>query len=302
MNTRTAPNIGGTFTDCICYQGSGGSVWVEKLLSVDPENYQDAPREGIRRLLERITGNSYPKHQPIDTGRISSIRMATTVATNSLLERTGERFALLTTRGFKDLWVIGNQSRPDIFDLSVSGRPTPLYHQVIEVRERVTLLSDDVVESETEDFRNSSVASVEIGVTGERVAILERLDENQLREDLQRLHSEHGISHLAVVLMHSFAYPRHEQRVREIARELGCFTDITISSDLMPMIKILPRGHSSCVDAYLTPGIQRYVHSFAAGFDSRFSVDVEVLFMQASVIYHLGIINNNIKLQLYFIV
>jgi 5-oxoprolinase (ATP-hydrolysing) len=205
--------------------------------------------------------------------------MATTVATNSLLERTGERFALLTSRGFRDLWLIGNQSRPDIFDLSISGRPHPLYEQVIEVHGRVTLLSDD--EDEHEGFRIDNLCGVEQGRTGERVAVLEPLDEERLRQDLMQLSAEHGIRNLSVVLMHSFAYPKHERRVREIALELRCFDEITLSSDLMPMIKIVPRGHSACVDAYLTPGIQRYISSFAAGFDTRFADDVEVLFMQS---------------------
>ncbi|RKP24716.1 Hydantoinase/oxoprolinase N-terminal region-domain-containing protein [Syncephalis pseudoplumigaleata] len=113
----------------------GVATAVEKLLSVDPHNYADAPREGIRRLLERITGQPHPKDAPLNIDAIESIRMGTTVATNALLERKGEPCALFITKGFKDLLVIGNQSRPDIFDLSIQV-PDQLYAEVIEVDER----------------------------------------------------------------------------------------------------------------------------------------------------------------------
>ena len=111
---------------------------VLKLLSVDPANYPDAPREGIRRVLELETGIPHPRNQPLDTSRIASIRMGTTVATNALLERKGERTALVVTKGFRDLLHIGNQSRPNIFDLEIRA-PEVLYERVVEVDEQVVL-------------------------------------------------------------------------------------------------------------------------------------------------------------------
>ena len=109
-----------------------------KLLSVDPSNYPDAPQEGIRRLLSKFTGKEVPRGQPLDTSKIESIRMGTTVATNALLERKGERIAMVVTKGFKDCLEIGNQSRPKIFDLAIR-KPEVLYEKVVEIDERVTL-------------------------------------------------------------------------------------------------------------------------------------------------------------------
>ena len=111
---------------------------VIKLLSEDPSNYDDAPLEGIRRLLSRFTGREITRGEPLDTSKIESIRMGTTVATNALLERKGERMALLVTEGFGDCLEIGNQARPRIFDLAVS-KPEVLHERVMEVQERVTL-------------------------------------------------------------------------------------------------------------------------------------------------------------------
>ena len=112
-----------------------------KLLSVDPANYPDAPREGIRRILESETGISMPPDKPIDTSLIEWIRMGTTVATNALLERKGERMALLVTKGFKDVLYIGNQARPKLFDLDIKC-PEELYEEVVEVDERLLLKND----------------------------------------------------------------------------------------------------------------------------------------------------------------
>lgn len=109
-----------------------------KLLSEDPSNYSDAPLEGIRRLLSRFTGQEIPRGEPLDTSKIESIRMGTTVATNALLERKGERIAMVVTEGFKDVLEIGNQSRPKIFDLAIR-KPDVLYEKVVEIDERVTL-------------------------------------------------------------------------------------------------------------------------------------------------------------------
>ena len=137
---RFAIDRGGTFTDvfCLC---PGDKVRVMKLLSVDPANYPDAPREGIRRILESETGIKMPPDQPIDTSLIQWIRMGTTVATNALLERKGERMALVVTKGFKDVLFIGNQARPKLFDLDIKC-PEVLYEEVIEVDERMILNND----------------------------------------------------------------------------------------------------------------------------------------------------------------
>jgi 5-oxoprolinase (ATP-hydrolysing) len=124
---------GGTFTDVFATNGADGTSTVLKLLSEDPANYADAPTEGIRRVLEKFTGKPHPRECRLDTSRIASIRMGTTVATNALLERKGERFALLVTKGFGDILAIGNQARPEIFDLEVK-RPGLLYSDVVEVR------------------------------------------------------------------------------------------------------------------------------------------------------------------------
>ena len=134
---RFAIDRGGTFTDvfCLC---PGNKVRVMKLLSVDPANYPDAPREGIRRILESETGKRMPAEAPLDTSLIHWIRMGTTVATNALLERKGERMALVVTKGFKDVLFIGNQARPKLFDLDIKC-PEVLYEEVVEVEERMIL-------------------------------------------------------------------------------------------------------------------------------------------------------------------
>ena len=134
---RISIDRGGTFTD-VHASVVGRSDIILKLLSVDPANYSDAPTEGIRRVLEIATGRSLPRGQPLDLTPIEALRMGTTVATNALLERKGARSALLITKGFKDLLAIGNQSRPNIFDLSVS-KPDVLPEKVVEIDERVTL-------------------------------------------------------------------------------------------------------------------------------------------------------------------
>ncbi len=137
---RIAIDRGGTFTDCVGNPGSGkreDDVLV-KLLSEDPLNYEDAPLEGIRRILSHFRGSEIPRGQPLDTSHVESIRMGTTVATNALLTRTGEEIAMVVSKGFRDCLKIGNQSRPRIFDLAIR-KPDVLYKEVIEIRERVTL-------------------------------------------------------------------------------------------------------------------------------------------------------------------
>jgi len=278
---RFAIDRGGTFTDVYCevVSSSGGvKRTVLKLLSEDPSNYADAPTEGIRRLLERETGIPHPRSAPVDTSRIESIRMGTTVATNALLERKGERVALVTTKGFADLQFIGNQARPKIFDLEIK-RPELLYEAVVEVDERVQLVKDDDNNNGggTADA-TAAGAEVVLGLSHERLLVTRPVDEDDVRTRLQAV-LQQGITSIAVVLLHSYAYPAHEQAVKKVAQALG-FAQISLSSEVMPMVRMVPRGCTACVDAYLTPVIRRYLASFTKGFDEGLG-RVQVSFMQS---------------------
>lgn len=262
---------GGTFTDVYAEIPGQPEGRVLKLLSVDPANYDDAPVEGIRRILEEHTGEKIPRTSKIPTNKIEWIRMGTTVATNALLERKGERIALCVTQGFKDLLQIGNQARPHIFDLTVS-KPSNLYEEVIEVDERVEL----VLENEKED-RDPSKSLVQ-GVSGELVRVVKPFNEKTLEPLLKGL-LEKGISCLAVVLMHSYTYPQHEMAVEKLALRLG-FRHVSLSSALTPMVRAVPRGLTASVDAYLTPVIKEYLSGFISKFDKGLG-KVNVLFMQS---------------------
>ncbi|GAQ91252.1 oxoprolinase [Klebsormidium nitens] len=277
---------GGTFTD-IYAEVPGEPGWrVEKLLSVDPGNYKDAPREGIRRILQEVTGKDIPRDVKVPTEEIDWIRMGTTVATNALLERKGERTALCVTKGFGDLLEIGNQARPKIFDLTVR-KPSPLYERVIEVDERVQLaLDSEGTSGEKASERGTASgnsgeedgARQVQGVSGEYVDVVRPLEVEALRPALQAVLDE-GIDSLAVVLMHSYTFPEHEQIIGDLAKEMG-FKQVSLSSDLVPMVRIVPRGHTAAVDAYLTPNIQDYLKGFLSGFDDGLD-EVTVSFMQS---------------------
>ncbi|XP_069771232.1 5-oxoprolinase isoform X3 [Narcine bancroftii] len=247
---------GGTFTDVFA-RCPGGKVRVMKLLSEDPTNYRDAPTEGIRRILQEECGMPVRRDQPIDTSRIDWIRMGTTVATNALLERKGERIALLITKGFKDLLHIGNQSRPKIFDLEIV-MPEVLYEEVIEVEERVVLRQAGCLLPPRDGLE------VVTGFSGECLEVWTRVNLEQLENKLKDVLSR-GIRSLAVVLLHSYTWSEHEQRVGELAMRLG-FLHVSLSADVMPMIRVVPRGYTACADAYLTPCIRRYISGFRAGF------------------------------------
>src|SRR6185503_12276160 len=206
---------GGTFTDVVA-RSSGGQVQIEKLLSENPGHYDDAALEAIRRVLGKHGGS------------VAGVRMGTTVATNALLERKGERVALAITRGFGDALRIGYQARPDIFARHIV-LPSMLYERVIEIDERVS-------------------------VDGE---VLTPPDEAAARTSLASVHDA-GIDALAIVLMHGWKYPDHETQVAEIARELG-FTQVSVSHEVAPLIKLIGRGDTTVVDAYLSPVLRRYV-------------------------------------------
>lgn len=212
---------GGTFTDIVARRPDGRLV-SHKLLSENPERYEDAALAGIRALLE------LDADAPIPPECIDAVKMGTTVATNALLERKGDAVALLTTRGFADALRIGYQARPNLFDLEIR-LPQMLYSRVLEVDERVSAAGE----------------------------ILQSLDKAKVREDLQRLYDD-GLRGLAILLMHGYRYPDHEKAIARIAGEIG-FTQISVSHQVSPLIKLVGRGDTTVVDAYLSPVLRRYV-------------------------------------------
>jgi 5-oxoprolinase (ATP-hydrolysing) len=217
---------GGTFTDLIARKPDGSLV-THKLLSENPEQYKDAALQGIRDL----TGIN--KNEPIPGDLIEVVKMGTTVATNALLERKGDRTALVITKGFKDSLRIGYQNRPDLFARHIV-LPEMLYETVIEVEERV--LADGTV---TKD-----------------------LDIAEIQTDLQRVFDQ-GIRSVAIVFMHGYRFTEHETRVRDIAVDLG-FTQVSVSHEVSPLMKMVSRGDTTVVDAYLSPILRRYVDRVAA--------------------------------------
>ncbi|KAL4958110.1 putative 5-oxoprolinase [Aspergillus filifer] len=280
---KIAIDRGGTFTDCLGIIPGQKDI-VVKLLSQDPSNYADAPIEGIRRILSQATGRTIPRDEKLSLADFSSasIRMGTTVATNALLERKGERHALLVTRGFKDALVIGNQSRPKLFALNIQ-RPDVLYEDVIEVDERVTIeeyQQDPCPDEEGLKARLETDPALKKGVSGQVIRVLEPLDEESTRKSLQGLYDK-GYRSLAVCLVHAYTFQEHELAIERIAKEIG-FTQTSLSSQLLPMIKMTSRGASATADAYLTPVIQRYVEGFRSGFkDGLRGVDTRCEFMQS---------------------
>ncbi|KAG8868990.1 hypothetical protein FRC20_002390 [Serendipita sp. 405] len=288
---RICADRGGTFCDIHASypdpecEGSRKEL-VVKLLSQDPANYRDAPTEGIRRILEKVTGQKIERGTRLPTNKIDYIRLSTTVATNALLERKGKKHALVITKGFKDLLLIGNQSRPRIFDLNIK-RPDPLYTDVIEVDERVTLVgytSDPAAADHAVQFDDngkitkgysgeSSICGIDgepeivHGLSGEAVQILRKPDLKTVEEQLTKLYDQDFRS-IAIIFAHSYTFPQHEIAVGKVAEKIG-FTQISLSSQLLPMIKMLPRGVSSTADAYLTPILKEYLDGFFSGFDEE---------------------------------
>jgi 5-oxoprolinase (ATP-hydrolysing) len=295
---------GGTFTDVHVTLPDCKQL-VTKLLSVDPANYPDAPTEGIRRILNEhdLTDgpNSYPRGALVKTDRIGSIRMGTTVATNSLLERNGAPMALLITKGFKDLLEIGNQSRPDIFDLTIE-RPSLLYSEVVEIDERLMLSTylTEATSNKSEEEKKEGTAealatqsyydndgpypAAGVGprvqsITGETFVDLKVPDLDVVKQQLLPL-LEKGLTSLAVVLLHSFALPTHEKMIGKLALDMG-FTEVALSSEVMPMVKLTSRGHTACAAAYLTPSIKAYLGGFTLGFDEGLRQNVQLDFMKS---------------------
>ncbi|KAF4119293.1 5-oxoprolinase (ATP-hydrolysing) [Geosmithia morbida] len=279
---------GGTFCDVIATVGDQ-SPYVFKILSEDPGNYSDAPTEAIRRVLERAQGRSIPRGEKLDGSRIgaferrssliwpkpvssfvlistASCRIGTTVATNALLEQKGERFAFVATKGFKDVCIIGDQTRPDIFALRVE-KAKALHDRVIEVDERITIEDYDLNPSPLD--KSSAAVDADPGLrrteSGEVVRVLKAVDTAQVRGQLLSLRSE-GYTSLAISFLHSYLYPDHERIVEGIARDVG-FRYVSISSDTSRTIKYLRRSTSVCSEAYLYPVIRRYIEGFETGFD-----------------------------------
>ena len=230
---------GGTFTDVVG-RAPGGDLHTLKLLSENPEQYDDAAVEGIRRLLGLRAG------EPIGPDLVDCVKMGTTVATNALLERKGDRTLLVTTRGFGDALRIAYQARPRLFDRHIV-LPEMLYERVVEAQERV-------------------------GAQGE---LLQALDVAALEPEL-RAAFDAGIKSCAVVFMHGYRYTAHEQAAAALARRIG-FTQISVSHEVSPLMKLVSRGDTTVVDAYLSPILRRYVDRVAAQMPG-----VRLFFMQSS--------------------
>ena len=216
---------GGTFTDVIGRRPDGRLV-THKLLSENPEAYRDAAVHGIRHLLGLKAGEQIPSE------RIAAVKMGTTVATNALLERKGDRTLLVITKGFRDALRIGYQARPKIFAKHII-KPDMLYERVVEVDERV--LADGTIER--------------------------ALDLDAVRAGLVQAKAD-GINAVAVVLMHAYRYSDHEQKIAALARELG-FDQVSASHEVSPLIKLVGRGDTTVVDSYLSPILRRYVSRVA---------------------------------------
>jgi len=212
---------GGTFTDIVA-RAPDGALHVHKLLSENPERYRDAAIQGIRELLQRAPDEGIPP------GAVEAVKMGTTVGTNALLERKGEPVVLAITRGFGDALEIGYQNRPDIFALHIV-KPERLYGRVVEIDGRFDAQGEEIVPLDLESARAGLQAAF-----------------------------DQGFRAVAVVLMHGYRYPRHEEQVAALARQIG-YTQISVSHRASPLIKLVARGDTTVADAYLSPLLRRYV-------------------------------------------
>jgi 5-oxoprolinase (ATP-hydrolysing) len=230
---------GGTFTDIVARKPDGSLV-THKLLSENPERYRDAAIQGIRELLEVPAGETIPAE------KIDAVKMGTTVATNALLERKGDRTVLVTTKGFRDALRIAYQNRPRLFDRNVK-LPEMLYERVIEADERFNAQGEE----------------------------LTPLDLDALRADLKAAYDD-GIRSCAIVFMHGYRYGAHENAAADIARDIG-FTQVSVSHEVSPLMKLVSRGDTTVVDAYLSPILRRYVDQVAGELGG-----VKLMFMQSN--------------------
>ncbi len=230
---------GGTFTDVVARRPDGGLL-THKLLSENPEHYRDAAVAGIRHLLGLTAQATIP------AGLIDAVKMGTTVATNALLERKGEPTLLLITRGFRDALRIAYQNRPRLFERQIV-LPELLYTQVEEIDERI----------------------------GAQGTVLRALDTAQARAALQRGYAA-GLRSVAIVLMHGYRFTAHEQALAALAHEVG-YTQVSVSHQVSPLMKLVGRGDTTVVDAYLSPILRRYVEQVASELPG-----VRLQFMQSS--------------------
>lgn len=267
---------GGTFTDIIA-EIPGREPVNFKLLSVDPSNYDDAPVEGIARVIQMFNdGKPFKRGEKIRLDTIESIRMGTTVATNALLERKGAKTVLLTTKGFRDVLAIGNQARPDIFDLS-SMRLQQLYSKVVEIDERVTI--EGYSEDGPKPPINYDDPQIVSGSTKDPIRIITKPKPDEIKAQLQEIWNE-GYRSIAVCLLHSYSYPNHEELVASMAREFGF--QVSVSVELQPMIGFVGRTSSTVADAYLLPVIHDYLDGFVSGFEGGAeALKDKLLFMQS---------------------
>src|SRR3954471_11684933 len=231
---------GGTFTDVVAKKPDGGLI-THKLLSENPGRYRDAAMAGIRAILGLSANEPLPE-------AVSTIKMGTTVATNALLERKGERTLLVTTKGFKDALRIAYQNRPKIFARRIE-LPELLHSEVIEVTERVSAQGE----------------------------VLTPLDEAAARSDMSRAFAA-GFRSIAILLMHGYRFSDHEKRLATIAREIG-FPQISVSHDVSPLMKLVSRGDTTVVDAYLSPILRRYVDQVASEVGNK---TTRLMFMQSN--------------------
>jgi len=231
---------GGTFTDIVA-RAPDGSLRTQKLLSESPDQYPDAAVEGIRRILGLQRG------APLPSAAIAAVKMGTTVATNALLERRGVRTLLAITAGFADALRIGYQNRPRLFDRHIV-LPELLYERAVEIEERLS-------------------------AEGE---VLVPIDLEAARDQLQRAFGD-GIRSIAVVFMHGYRFPQHERALAQLAREIG-FTQVSVSHEVSPLVKLVGRGDTTVVDAYLSPVLRKYVDRVGG----ELGESTRLLFMQSN--------------------
>jgi 5-oxoprolinase (ATP-hydrolysing) len=238
---------GGTFTDIVA-RHPDGTLTVHKFLSENPERYPDAAIYGIREILQ------VPSGAPLPSAQIAAVKMGTTVATNALLERKGDRIVFITTQGCRDVLRIGYQNRPQIFAQQII-LPEMLYEQVIEINERYSAQGEEL----------------------EPIASAEKTRFTALLKTAY----DSGIRACAIAFLHGYRYPDHEKQVAAIAHDLG-FTQISVSHTASPLMKIVSRGDTTVVDAYLSPILRRYVNQVAEQLAIQDQTSPRLLFMQSN--------------------
>ena len=235
---------GGTFTDIIG-RNPEGKISTHKLLSENPQQYSDAAIQGIRDIL------SLKSYDQIPIDKIDLIKMGTTVATNALLERNGERTLLAITKGFGDILRIGYQQRPNLFALDIK-LPDMLYSEIEEIDERIDIHGN----------------------------IIKKLDKSGTEVKLKKAF-DNGYRSIAIVLLHGYRYKKHENQINLIAKKIG-FEQISVSHQVIPLMKIVPRGDTTVIDAYLSPILRRYVNQFENALGTEKKDKGKLMFMQSN--------------------